>query len=148
MDIPLFAHADSNLLTLLFQDDNGGLQCFLDEKLLDIDPIEGGILCFFGRASQILFGESLKPLYHRVAPKKIYVDKPRLSMQFQTTPRMDFILHPSSVNLKCGNPNPQTYHEFLEAWNDSYDSLLTQMHIHQMLLRHLKTKIRDEILKL
>lgn len=121
-EIPLFSHFDSNLFTILSPDENGGLEYTLnDDEWFEFPIIEGGLICFFGESARILMGDRITPLRHRVTPKEIYQECPRFSFQFQTLPRGDFILDPSSVGLGKINKSAMTYHEFLTEWNEGYD---------------------------
>ncbi|KAJ4801161.1 2-oxoglutarate (2OG) and Fe(II)-dependent oxygenase superfamily protein [Rhynchospora pubera] len=65
----LSAHEDSNCLTLIFQDEVGGLEVLKDADWIPIEPIEGSIIVNLGDIIQVLSNNKFKSATHRVLRK-------------------------------------------------------------------------------
>jgi isopenicillin N synthase-like dioxygenase len=63
------AHTDYGMLTLLFQDNIGGLQVFDDGKWVDADPIEDAIIVNTGDLMEHWTNGRFKSTLHRVQPR-------------------------------------------------------------------------------
>ncbi|KDP40308.1 hypothetical protein JCGZ_02306 [Jatropha curcas] len=70
-------HTDSGFLTILLQDQLGGLQVLHDDKWFDVTPIPGALVVNVGDMSQILSNDKFKSVYHRVLAKNV---GPRISV--------------------------------------------------------------------
>lgn len=80
------AHYDSDVLTLLHQDKQGGLQVrTTDQRWIDVPYLEGAFIVNTGRALQILSGDRYPATLHRVLP----TESARLSIPFFLEPRWD-----------------------------------------------------------
>ncbi|MEM9174586.1 MAG: 2OG-Fe(II) oxygenase family protein [Myxococcota bacterium] len=80
------AHFDSDVLTLLHQDQQGGLQVrTTDHRWVDVPYLEGAFVVNSGRALQILSGDRYPATVHRVVPTA----GARLSIPFFLEPRWD-----------------------------------------------------------
>lgn len=65
------AHTDYGIITLLWQDNIGGLEVKTsDGKWSSVVPIPGAIFCFIGDAVQRVTNDTLKATVHRVINKK------------------------------------------------------------------------------
>ena len=91
------AHYDSDVLTLLHQDRQGGLQVRTkDRRWIDVPYLEGAFVVNTGRALQILSGDRYPATVHRVVP----TEGARLSIPFFLEPRWD---------APIGNETYETY---------------------------------------
>jgi len=104
-------HVDSGLLTLLHQDDRGGLQVKgQDGQWHDVLPDDGAFVVNTGLALQRMAGRALVATRHRV----LYARRPRLSIPFFFEPVPDFLMDPRSLALPfAAAANPQNYETFL-----------------------------------
>ena len=85
------AHTDSGFLTLLLQDDSGGLQAFARGEWRDVPPAgDEVIVCNLGEVAELLSGGYLLATPHRVLlpPSK------RLSVPYFHNPRIDAEIQP------------------------------------------------------
>ncbi|OMP09329.1 Oxoglutarate/iron-dependent dioxygenase [Corchorus olitorius] len=64
MGIP--SHTDLNFLTLLLQDDAGGLQVLYQDKWVDVPTIHGAFILNIGDTMQLITNDKLKSVEHRV----------------------------------------------------------------------------------
>ena len=105
------AHVDSGLLTLLHQDDCGGLQVKgNDGRWQGLAPGAGAFVVNIGLALQRMTGRALVATQHRV----LYQKRPRLSIPFFFEPVPDFIMDARSLSLPFARArNPQEYESFL-----------------------------------
>lgn len=54
----LFRHSDTTFLTIVVQDDNGGLQVFHQDQWVDVLPVPGALLANVGDLMQVLVEET------------------------------------------------------------------------------------------
>ncbi len=109
------AHTDSGYLSLLFQDDVGGLQVQNgDGDWIDAPPIDGTIVVNLGEMIQLITGGYYLATPHRV--KNItYMDgqggsRGRFSMPYFWNPRLDYIvskINPLPSSLSWERPKPK-----------------------------------------
>ncbi|KAK3190305.1 hypothetical protein Dsin_029866 [Dipteronia sinensis] len=64
------SHADSNFLTVLLQDQLGGLQVLHENQWVDVTPIQGSLLVNLGDLLQLITNDKFKSVYHRVVLAK------------------------------------------------------------------------------
>lgn len=68
-DMALHHHSDAGALTLLLQDDVGGLQVQHDGRWLDVEPVTGAIVVNTGDMMQVWSNDRYRAALHRVAPQ-------------------------------------------------------------------------------
>ena len=85
------AHTDSGFLTLLLQDDSGGLQAFARGEWRDVPPAgDEVIVCNLGEVAELLSGGYLLATPHRV----LLPPAERLSVPYFHNPRIDAEIQP------------------------------------------------------
>jgi isopenicillin N synthase-like dioxygenase len=82
-DMALHHHSDSGALTILLQDDVGGLQVFAGGAWLDIEPVAGAFVVNIADMMQVWSNDAYIAALHRVRP---ITDRPRLSIPFFFNP--------------------------------------------------------------
>lgn len=113
-------HTDFGALTLLFQDDVGGLQVRNpDGSFVDAEPIPGTIVVNTADVFQVMSGERLKSTVHRVMkpedPAKR--SRPRNVIAYFAIPNHHVLMDPLEFKEEDGlghakrNPNPKTVFE-------------------------------------
>lgn len=104
-------HVDSGLLTILYQDDRGGLQVkHRDGHWHDVAPDPDAFVVNTGLALQQMTGRALVATRHRV----LHARGARLSMPFFFEPVPDFAMAPQSLRLPFEPPaTAQPYEAFL-----------------------------------
>ena len=106
-DMALHHHTDPGAITLLLQDDHGGLQAHSTEHgWRDVEPQAGTIVVNIGDVMQVWTNDRCKSGIHRVLP--IASGRGRYSTPFFYQPRFDAVIKPWS------NANePTKYRSFL-----------------------------------
>jgi isopenicillin N synthase-like dioxygenase len=84
-------HTDYGLLTLLYQDDSGGLEVQHDTGWLEAPPVPGSLVVNVGDMLERLTSGRYRSALHRVINRS---GRPRLSMPFFFDPRFDAVLEP------------------------------------------------------
>jgi isopenicillin N synthase-like dioxygenase len=82
-DLALGHHTDAGALTILLQDDVGGLQVFDGEDWLDVVPVEGAFVINIGDMTQVWSNDRYRAALHRVRPMTA---RARLSVPFFFNP--------------------------------------------------------------
>jgi isopenicillin N synthase-like dioxygenase len=82
-DMALHQHSDAGALTLLLQDDVGGLQVGTDDGWLDVTPLAGALVVNVGDMMQIWSNDRCRAAVHRGRP---ITDRPRFSIPFFFNP--------------------------------------------------------------
>jgi len=82
-DMALHHHTDAGALTILLQDDVGGLQVFDGREWLDIRPVEGAFVINVADMMQVWSNDSFVAALHRVRPMR---GSERLSVPFFYNP--------------------------------------------------------------
>ncbi|XP_076029466.1 uncharacterized protein LOC143018175 [Oratosquilla oratoria] len=103
----LGAHTDFGTLTLVFQDDVGGLQVKNREgEWVDARPIPGTILVNIGDLLQRWTGDKWMATLHRVTLSRVEMrEKRRLSMAFFVTPDVNVLFEPVCGKKEYGVVN-------------------------------------------
>ena len=85
-DMALHHHTDAGALTILLQDDVGGLQAFAGGEWLDVEPLDGALVINTGDVMQVWSNDLYKAALHRVLPR---TERERYSIPFFFNPSYD-----------------------------------------------------------
>ncbi|GMI83762.1 DMR6-LIKE OXYGENASE 2 [Hibiscus trionum] len=99
------AHSDHGLVTLLIQNEIGGLQVQHNGKWVNVDPIPNSFLANIGDHVEILGNGKYKSVLHRAVVNNRDV---RISIALSNGPALDAAVSPASKFLEDGR-NPPTY---------------------------------------
>lgn len=115
-------HTDYGLLTLLAQDENGGLAVRTPRGWIDAPPIEGALVCNIGDMLDRLTGGFYKSTPHRV--KNNVSGKSRLSFPFFFDPAFDAEIVPLP-NVSASDDSAQRWDRAnVHAWSGTYGDYL------------------------
>lgn len=98
------AHTDSGFVTLLWQDDTGGLQAESPDGWVDVPPAPGGLVVNFGQMLGDWSGGRVRATSHRVLGGRAE----RFSVPFFFEPAVDALIEPLA-----GDAAPFVYGDFL-----------------------------------
>ncbi|KNA12365.1 hypothetical protein SOVF_126620 [Spinacia oleracea] len=101
-------HADPTFLTVLLQDQIGGLQVIHKNQWVDVQPIPGALVVNIGEILQIMSNHKLKSVYHRVTSNKV---GPRISSAFFLKGALSSPKLYGSIK-ELSEENPVMYREF------------------------------------
>ena len=122
-DMALHPHTDPGILTLLIQDQVGGLQTFAKSAgWIDVPPATGTIVVNLGDAMQVWTNDEYVAASHRVLPMR---GQARYSTPYFYNPKGDTVLAPLP-QLVASTPRYRsfTWKEFIQARvNDNYADL-------------------------
>jgi isopenicillin N synthase-like dioxygenase len=108
-DVALGHHTDSGVLTLLLQDDVGGLQAHSDEHgWIDVEPRDGTIVVNLADCMQVWSNDRYRAALHRVTPMTAST---RMSIPYFANPSRDAVIAPLPYD-----DDPPRYHPF--AWRE------------------------------
>jgi isopenicillin N synthase-like dioxygenase len=113
-DMALHHHTDPGLVTLLVQDDTGGLQTLSTRHgWIDVPPREGTIIVNLGDSVQAWSNDSYKAAVHRVVPM---TTRARMSTPYFYHPARDAIIAPHPA-IAAGKPlyRPFSWKEFIQS---------------------------------
>ena len=82
-DMALHHHSDAGALTVLLQDEVGGLQVYARDKWWDVEPIQGSLVINTADMMQVWSNDRYRAPLHRVLPIE---NKPRYSIPFFFNP--------------------------------------------------------------
>jgi isopenicillin N synthase-like dioxygenase len=122
-DVALGDHTDPGVITLLLQDERGGLQTLTrDGTWIDVPPQSGTIVVNLADAVQVWTNDRYRAAVHRVVPM---TEGARYSIPYFFNPHIDSVIEP--IRELCdGAPRyrPFTWREFIVARiNDNYADL-------------------------
>jgi len=100
-DMALHHHSDSGALTLLLQDDVGGLQVQSDGVWIDVAPTEGALVVNTGDMMQVWSNDRYKAALHRVTPIS---DRERYSLPYFFNPSYDTDYAPLDIDAPIYHP--------------------------------------------
>ena len=122
-DVALGHHTDPGVLTLLLQDDTGGLQArSLDDGWIDVPPRPGTIVVNLADTMQVWTNDRYTAAVHRVVPM---TTADRFSIPFFANPDRECVIEPIA-ELADGSPRyrPFTWREFMKGRaDDNYTDL-------------------------
>lgn len=125
-DVALGHHTDLGLLTLLIQDNVGGLQALAaDDAWIDIEPRPGTIVINLADCMQVWTNDGYRAAVHRVLPMQ---GSDRMSIPYFLNPPRDCIVTPID-ELVTGAPayRPFSFKEFIDARGaDNYSDAGTE----------------------
>lgn len=116
-DVALGHHTDVGVLTLLLQDDVGGLQAHSgDHGWIDVEPEDGTIVVNLGDTMQVWSNDRYRAAVHRVTPMTA---SERYSIPYFLNPRRDAMLEPiSSLGIQPPHYKSFTWREYVQGRND------------------------------
>lgn len=122
-EVALGHHTDPGVLTLLLQDDTGGLQTLSREDgWIDVPPEPGTIVVNLGDVVQVWTNDRYRAAVHRVVPM---TKQARYSIPYFYNPVVDSVISPIAA-LREGPPRYRdfTWREFMRARiDDNYADL-------------------------
>lgn len=113
-DVALGHHTDPGVLTLLLQDDTGGLQALSGEHgWIDVEPRPGTIVVNLADTLQVWTNDRYRAAVHRVTPM---TERSRYSIPFFSNPPRDCVIAPIPT-LAGDRPRyrPFTWREFIRG---------------------------------
>ncbi|KAJ7518525.1 hypothetical protein O6H91_21G072800 [Diphasiastrum complanatum] len=112
MALGLFSHVDSNSVTILNQDEIGGLQIFKDGKWFSVKPSEDALVINVGDCLQAWTNGHFKSVEHRAVLNSV---KPRISIAFFSSPHVHAVMAPPMKLVDDNHPllyRPFTWAEY------------------------------------
>ncbi len=122
-DMALHHHTDPGILTLLVQDNVGGLQTeSMEDGWIDVAPQPGTLVVNLGDAMQVWTNDIYRAAIHRVTPRH---GQPRYSTPYFFSPHTDAILEPlPSLVAGAAKYHSFTWKDYIQARvNDNYTDL-------------------------
>jgi len=117
-DMALHHHSDAGALTLLLQDDVGGLQVEHRGDWIDVAPVDGALVVNTGDMMQVWSNDRYQAALHRVSPRS---RDERFSMPYFFNPSYACVYEPLPGSIAAGDqPNyrPINWGEFRQARAD------------------------------
>ncbi|KAL6606300.1 hypothetical protein ACP70R_041953 [Stipagrostis hirtigluma subsp. patula] len=123
------AHTDSSVLSIINQDDVGGLQVLHGGAWRGVAPAPGTLLVNLGDMARAISGDAFASVRHRVAAAGAGAG--RLSLCYFAFPRDDAVLSRDGSRYR-----PFTYAEFREQVQADIKALGSKVGLDRFLLRH------------
>ncbi|KAH6816328.1 2-oxoglutarate and oxygenase superfamily protein [Perilla frutescens var. frutescens] len=102
-------HTDDAFLTVLLQDQMGGLQAFLEDQWVDISPVPGALVINIGDLLQLISNDKFRSVEHRVLANR---EGPRMSVAcFFSTSLMPSSKRYGPIQELVSQDNPPKYRE-------------------------------------
>lgn len=122
-DVALGHHTDPGILTLLLQDDTGGLQTLSrNDGWIDVPPRPGTIVVNLADSLQVQTNDRYRAAVHRVVPM---TDRDRYSIPYFYNPPIDAVIEP--IGELCDGPphyRAFSWREFIQARiDDNFEDL-------------------------
>jgi isopenicillin N synthase-like dioxygenase len=112
-EVALGHHTDLGLLTLLIQDNVGGLQALAsDETWIDIEPRPGTIVINLADCMQVWTNDGYRAAVHRVLPM---TGSDRMSIPYFLNPPRDAVVAPIAELTSTPSYRPFSFKEFIDA---------------------------------
>lgn len=112
-DVALGHHTDLGLITLLIQDDVGGLQVeSADQGWIDIEPRPGTIVVNLADCMQVWSNDRYRAAVHRVLPM---TTSTRMSIPYFLNPLRDCVVEPIPELAGDARYRPFTFRDFIDA---------------------------------
>lgn len=116
LTLGLQSHSDLGAITLLFQDEVGGLQVCIDGNWLAVQPIHGALVVNLADQIQILSNGRYKSIEHRAVVNK---NKSRISVATFYDPSKDAVILPASELVDFDHPalyNNVLFGDHVSSW--------------------------------
>jgi len=117
-DMALHHHSDSGALTLLLQDDVGGLQVAHGDQWVDVEPISDALVVNTGDMMQVWSNDRYQAALHRVAPR---TNADRFSLPYFFNPSYSTSYEPLPGSIAPGDDahyRPINWGDFRQARAD------------------------------
>lgn len=117
-DMALHHHSDSGALTLLLQDQVGGLQVENDGAWIDVEPLDGALVVNTGDMMQVWSNDRYHAALHRVAGR---TDRARYSLPYFFNPSYATTYQPLAGSIRPGERahyRPINWGDFRQARAD------------------------------
>jgi isopenicillin N synthase-like dioxygenase len=113
-DMALHHHTDPGAITLLIQDDHGGLQALSKAHgWIDVAPLPGSIVVNVGDVLQVWTNDRCTAAVHRVLP--VSSEQGRYSTPFFYQPRFDALIEPWVSNGQQAHYQPFKWRDYIRG---------------------------------
>ncbi|KAL8089156.1 protein DOWNY MILDEW RESISTANCE 6-like [Apium graveolens] len=116
LSLGLPKHSDPNLITLLLQADIDGLQVYIDNQWLGVEPLPNAFVVNIGHQLQIVSNEKFRSAEHRAVTNS---REARTTIASFISPSNSCIIEPAKAHINEGNPalyRAFQYQEFLKSY--------------------------------